>query len=74
MIGILFGVLVLAGSVLVAGVRMFRGPNDANRAIAQVIQPARRHAEEARPRSEGDVLGGGERYLFGAILVRCMHQ
>lgn len=34
MIGILFGVLVLAGSVLVAGVRMFRGPNDANRAIA----------------------------------------
>lgn len=34
MIGILFGVLVLAVSVLVAGVRMFRGPNDANRAIA----------------------------------------
>lgn len=34
MIGILFGVLVLASSVLVAGVRMFRGPNDANRAIA----------------------------------------
>ena len=34
MIGILFGVLVLAASVLVAGVRMFRGPNDANRAIA----------------------------------------
>lgn len=34
MIGILFGVLVLAASVVVAGVRMFRGPNDANRAIA----------------------------------------
>ncbi|MEX5269911.1 MrpF/PhaF family protein [Kocuria sabuli] len=34
MIGILFGVLVLASSVVVAGVRMFRGPNDANRAIA----------------------------------------
>lgn len=34
MIGILFGVLALAVSVLVAGVRMFRGPNDANRAIA----------------------------------------
>lgn len=34
MIGILIGVLVLAGSVVVAGVRMFRGPNDANRAIA----------------------------------------
>lgn len=34
MTGILFGVLVLAVSVLVAGVRMFRGPNDANRAIA----------------------------------------
>lgn len=34
MIGILFGVLVLAVSVVVAGVRMFRGPNDANRAIA----------------------------------------
>ncbi|MGQ1838438.1 monovalent cation/H+ antiporter complex subunit F [Kocuria turfanensis] len=34
MIGILFGVLVLAASVLVAGTRMFRGPNDANRAIA----------------------------------------
>ncbi|MEX5237271.1 UNVERIFIED_CONTAM: monovalent cation/H+ antiporter complex subunit F [Kocuria sp. CPCC 205316] len=34
MIGIFFGVLVLAASVVVAGVRMFRGPNDANRAIA----------------------------------------
>lgn len=34
MIGILFGVLVLASSVVVAGVRMFVGPNDANRAIA----------------------------------------
>lgn len=34
MTGILFGVLVLAASVVVAGVRMFRGPNDANRAIA----------------------------------------
>jgi multisubunit Na+/H+ antiporter MnhF subunit len=34
MIGILFGVLVLTVSVAVAGVRMYVGPNDANRAIA----------------------------------------
>ncbi|MEX5297288.1 monovalent cation/H+ antiporter complex subunit F [Kocuria sp. CPCC 205292] len=34
MIGILFGVLVLTASVVVAGVRMFVGPNDANRVIA----------------------------------------
>lgn len=34
MIGIFFGVLVLTVSVVVAGLRMYLGPNDANRAIA----------------------------------------
>lgn len=34
MIGLLFGVLVLTVSVVVAGIRMFLGPSDANRVVA----------------------------------------
>ena len=34
MIGIFVGVAVLAVSVVVAGTRMYLGPNDANRAVA----------------------------------------
>lgn len=34
MIGIVLGMLVLTVSVVVAGVRMYLGPNDANRAVA----------------------------------------